>query len=146
MDIELVIDEEIEKEKIIIYAKNNNSQITEIINKITNNNDNTIIGYIESEAFILNVKDIWSFYTEDNKVYAKMSNKIYKIKYRVYEIEEMVKNFSFIRISNSEIVNIKKIESLNLGITGTVIFKFKDGSITYASRRSISKIKEYLNL
>lgn len=146
MDIELIIDQKIEKEKVVIYAKQNTEKIADIINKISLEDKSKIIGFIDTEVFILQINDIWSFYIENNKVYAKSKDKLYKIKYRMYELEEMLKNTSFIRISNSEIINLKTIESLNLGSTGTVIFKFKDGSTTYASRRSINKIKDYLKL
>ena len=146
MDIELIVDENIEKEKVIIYAKQNSERITDLINKISIEDINKIIGYIDTEVFILQIDEIWSFYVEENKVFAKVNNKIYKIKYRIYELEEMLENSSFIRISNSEIVNIKFIQSLDMGKVGTIIFKFKDGSTTYASRRSINKIKKYLNL
>lgn len=146
MDIELVIDKNIEKEKIIIYAKQNSERITDIINKISMEDTNKIIGYIDTEIFILQIDEIWSFYVEENKVFAKINNKIYKVRYRIYELEEMLQNTSFIRISNSEIVNIKFIESLDMGKSGTIIFKFRDGSTTYSSRRSINKIKKYLKL
>lgn len=146
MDIELIVDENIEKEKVIIYAKQNSERITDLINKISIEDTSKIIGYIDTEAFILQIDDIWSFYVEENKVFAKVNNKTYKVKYRIYELEQMLENKSFIRISNSEIINIKFIQSLNMGNAGTIIFKFKDGSTTYASRRSINKIKKYLNL
>lgn len=146
MDIELIIDENIEKEKIVIHAKQNTEKITNIINKISMEDKSKVIGFIDTEVFILQINDIWSFYIENNRVYAKTKDKLYKVKYRMYELEEMLKNTSFIRISNSEIINLKAIESLDLGTAGTVIFKFKDGSTTYASRRSINRIKNYLNL
>lgn len=146
MDIELIIDENIEKERIVIHAKKNTEKIRDIINKISIEDNSKIIGFIDKEVFILQMEDIWSFYIEDNKAYAKTGDRTYKVKYRMYELEEMLNNTSFVRISNSEIINLRVIESLDLGSAGTVVFKFKDGSITYASRRSINKIKEYLNL
>lgn len=146
MEIELIIDEKIEKEKVVIYAKKNTDNIANIINKISMEDKSKIIGFIDKEVFILQINDIWSFFIENNKVYAKTKDKVYNVKYRIYELEEYLTNTSFIRISSSEIINLKTIESLNLGTAGTVIFKFKDGSTTYASRRSINKIKSYLNL
>ena len=146
MDIELKIDENIENEKIVIYAKKHTQEINDIINKISMENTDQIIGFIDSEVYILNIEDIWTFYTEQNKVYAKIHDKTYRIKHRIYELEEFLTGKAFIKISNSEIINIKYVESLDLGKAGTVIFKFKDGSTTYASRRSIKKIKEFLNL
>ena len=70
----------------------------------------------------------------------------YISKSKLYELEEQIKEPSFIRISNSEIINFDKVENLDLNITGTIKLNFKSGYITYASRRNIKKIKEYLKI
>ena len=64
----------------------------------------------------------------------------------MYELEETLKNTSFIRISNSEIINFNEVENLDLGIIGTIIVNFKSGNKAYVSRRNVAKIKKYLNI
>ena len=43
-------------------------------------------------------------------------------------------------------INFNKVESLDSSMTGTIKINFKSGYITYASRRNIKKIKEYLKI
>lgn len=44
----------------------------------------------------------------------------YAIRYRLYELEEVLDKKQFLRISNSEIVNVKKIRDIDLSITGRI--------------------------
>ena len=43
-------------------------------------------------------------------------------------------------------MNFDKVESIDTSITGTIKLNFKSGYVTYASRRNIKKIKEYLKI
>ena len=50
------------------------------------------------------------------------------------------------RISNSEIVNLKKVRGFDLSFAGTICVSLSDGSVTYVSRRYVSKIKQVLGI
>ena len=84
-------------------------------------------------------------YSENGKVYAKTSKNSYLLKFRLYQLEEMLDK-NFIRISNSEIINIKKVKNLDFAMIGTIKINFINGTYTYASRRFIKKIKDYLKI
>ena len=68
------------------------------------------------------------------------------IRLRLYEAEERLKPFRFVRISNSEIINLKKVGSFDLSFAGTICVTLTDGSKTYVSRRYVTKIKEVLGI
>ena len=53
---------------------------------------------------------------------------------------------AFVRISHSEIVNLRKITALDLSLTGTIRITLAGGTVCYASRRYVKKIKEALGL
>lgn len=147
MKVEININPEIEETKIVIHAKEITNEVTKLANSLTEENINTIIGFLDDKVYILDKKDIESFYTEDNKIFARNKDqKKYYIKYRMYELEESLKNTSFIRISNSEIINFNEVRNLDLGIIGTIIVNFKSGNTAYVSRRNVAKIKKYLNI
>ena len=48
------------------------------------------------------------------KVFARENDNKYLIKKRLYELEEILNPDKFVRISNSEIVNMKKVKKINL--------------------------------
>ena len=68
------------------------------------------------------------------------------LRLRLYEAEERLKQHHFIRISNSEIINLKKVRSFDLSFTGTVCVVLIDGSKTYASRRYVTRLKGVLGI
>ena len=53
---------------------------------------------------------------------------------------------AFVRISNSEIINLKKVKSFDLSFAGTICVTLSNGQTTYVSRRYVSKIKQVLGM
>ena len=93
--------------------------------------------------------DLWlirKFVALNQKVYIQTANAEFLIKYRLYEIEDVLKKQKFLRISNSEIVNIRKIADIDLSIIGRVCIRLSGDICVYVSRRYIPKIKKSLGI
>lgn len=103
-------------------------------------------GFKDDEMYLLNQDNIETIYTEDGKVFARVNESIYLIRKRLYELEEILNPDKFVRISNSEIVNMRKVKKINLKLTGTIILYFATNNKAYVSRRYLKKIKEYLGV
>lgn len=146
MKIEVNIDETCEETKIIIHTKKIEDEVIKVLENLQNKEAETINGFKNEEMYILNQDEIETIYTEDGKVFAKENKNRYLVKKRLYELEEILNPKKFVRISNSEIVNIKKVNKINFKITGTIILYFKNGDKTYVSRRYVKKIKEFLEV
>lgn len=146
MEIEVKIDEKYDNPKIIVYTNKINSEITDIIDGISSINQKILKAYKDEKMYILNQKEIETVYSEGGTIHARCNNSIYNIKNRLYELETMLDKKSFIRISNSEIINFNKVENIDFKIIGTLVINFKSGNKAYASRRYIPKIKEYLEM
>lgn len=147
MKVELELDKTIDETKVIIYAKELNDDLKDLINKLQLLERNKkVIGYLEDTTYILDEDNIETFYAENNNVYARIRNQNYKIKQKLYELEEKLKESSFIRISHSEVANFNKVESLEIQGSKLIILKFQSKQITYVSRRYVSKIKQYLKV
>ena len=149
MDIEIKLSEEYSSTKVVVYTNKMTEKISnlvDVITKITGENIQTIVGTKEEEIFLLSLNDILTIYAENQKVFARSVNGIYRLKNRLYELENMFIGTSFLRISNSEIVNFDQVKSLDLSINGTISLKFKNGDKSFVSRRYVDKIKNYLGL
>lgn len=148
MNVEINIDKNLKETKITISSPALTKDVQKI-NDFLNNSfifNNKINVFLEKEMFIINLSDIETIYSSNNKVYVKTNNNLYTTKYKLYELEEILGNSTFVRISNSEIVNFDKVKKLDLKLTGTILLFFKSGAETYVSRRYMKKIKEYLNI
>ena len=106
----------------------------------------TLTAYRDDIAKIVNVTDVFRIYTGNQKVYIQTHQGEYAIRYRLYELEAALDKKQFLRISNSEIVNIKKIRDIDLSIIGRICIRFEDNTQTYVSRRYIPKIKKSLGI
>ena len=91
-------------------------------------------------------EDILRLYGEDKAVRAQTADGAYTVPLRLYELEERLHPFRFARISHSEIVNLGKVRSLDLKLSGTVRLILTDGTVCYASRRYVKRIREALDL
>ena len=74
-------------------------------------------------------------YLNSGKVVAVTDKGEYILRLRLYEIEKLLLTDQFIRISNSEIINLKKVNNFDLSFTGTICVKLSNGVTTYVSRR-----------
>lgn len=146
MDIEVKIDEKYDNPKIVIYTNKVDAEISKIIDGISSINQNFLKAYKDEKMYILNQNEIETIYSESGKIYVRCNNEIYNIKNKLYELEVLLDQKIFVRISNSEIVNFNKVENIDFKIVGTLILNFKSGNKAYASRRYIPKIKEFLEI
>ena len=77
-------------------------------------------------------------------IYAK-TDKIFKLKYRLYQLEEILNQSEFVRISNSTIINLNYVKNFETSINGLINVNLLDGTKEYVSRRYIKKIKKIMD-
>lgn len=132
--------------EITIKASKNSNILTKIIDNIQSISGSieTIVGSKDNNISIINVEDVVSFYSKERSNYCKTLKGNFKIKNKLYELDETLDKSYFIRISNSCIINIKFVESFDLSMIGNIIVKFTDGTSEYVSKRRISNVMKFL--
>lgn len=140
------ISNEFKETSITINAPELNENLQNIIKYISNINEvpSQIIANKNNEIYFLDLKNIICFFSKDKYVYARSETDTYRVKYKLYEIEELFCKNDFIRISNSCIININQIECFDTSIIGSVIVKMKDKTKENVSKRNISRIMKML--
>jgi len=88
--------------------------------------------------------EIIRIYSQSKRVYVRTKDERYEVNDRIYVLEEQLQDRGFVRISNSEIVNVRQIEKLDMSYAGTIKMHLKNGDETYVSRRYMKQIKEIL--
>ncbi len=146
MKIKIVIDKKYTDPQIHICSKDNTPEIRKLYNTIESAVNAGITAYDGDKICILSNADIIHIYTQDLKVYVATVNGIYRLHQRLYELEQELDNNRFIRVSNSEIVNIKKIKRMDTSLTGTIRMYLDCDREAYVSRRYVSKIKKALGI
>lgn len=146
MKIELSIDPTCKEPKLLIITNEVTDEITEIMKLLSPDSLERVSAYTHRGVKIVEIQNITRIYTEKKKVYIQTANGVAEVKLRLYELEEKLNPKQFVRISNSEIVNINEISNMDISKTGTIGVTLNGGIQTYASRRFVSKIKKQLGL
>lgn len=146
MDVEINIEKDRIRPKIVIHTNEVTSEINNLVKRLSEYNEQLLIGYRNEEAILLKPEEICRIYAQGQKVVAQTEKETVFLKLRLYELEEKLAGTNLIRISNSEIVNLMRIKSLDLSISGTITMKFMNGEKSYVSRRYVEKIKQYIGM
>lgn len=144
MKVELNIDKKFEETIVTISANKVNDEIQNLVNYIENKED-YFTGISDGKVCLLNLEDIIRVYVEDRKVYVVTVEGRFIVRKKLYEVQSMVTK-DFIKISQSEIANVKYIHSLDLGLRGTIVINYKNSDISYVSRRMLKEFKMKLGL
>ena len=146
VQVEVKLDAAMTEPKVIILTNRMTDEVNAVIQMLSETEPKFITGFREDTAAVLDEKDILRIYAANGKVFAVLPSGEYTLRLRLYEVEERLKQQYFVRISNSEIINLRKVKSFDLSITGTICVVLSDGSKTYASRRYVTKLKGVLGL
>ena len=107
MKITVKQDLSVEETEITIVCNQIDGQIQDIISKLSFIDD-TVVGKRNKETYFIPLKDILYFESVDNNVFLYTERDCYETETRLYMLEERLKNTSFLRVSKSVIVNLKK--------------------------------------
>ena len=140
------ISSEIAETSITINAPKMTNEIQNIIKYISNINSipNQIIASNNNEVYFIDLEKIMCFFSKDKYNYLRTSEGTYKIKYKLYELEEMFKQKDFVRISNSCIINTRQVKYFDTSILGTVLVNLNDNTQEIVSKRNIAQIMKLL--
>ena len=144
MKLELNIDEKVKETLVVVSANKIDKEVQNLINYIEYSSE-YLIGIVEDKASIIDIGEIIRVYIEDRKTFVVTLKDTYVVKKKLYEVENMVTR-NFIKISQSEIANIKFIKNLDFSNTGTIVIKYKNSDISYVSRRMIKEFELKLGI
>lgn len=148
MKLNIKIDPDFEEPQVLITTARMTDEVNQVIDFISKSDEAmTIISGIRADKVeLLEQESLIRIYSEDGKVFAKTEQNVYQIRLRLYELEKRLDDSLFVRISNSEIVNLKKIKSLDLSFAGTICMELSNKEVSYVSRRYVQRIKKLLGL
>lgn len=130
------------EEEVVIYA-HEKTKLVQTIEQLVSDEIFELIGFAENEIVKLTPTEVFCFVVEKNKIYALTEKEKLQIKCRLYQLEERLSE-NFIKINQSCIANIRKIEKFDVSFSGSLVVKFKNGYIDFVSRRNLKNVKERL--
>ena len=146
MQVEINIDSSVTEPKVIILTDRMTEEINDLVRRISKPETQMIAGFRDDTVTLLDQETVLRIYAANGKVFAVTGNGEYLVRQRLYELEAQLRQDRFVRISNSEIINLKKVRHFDLSFSGTICVSLSDGAVTYVSRRYVSKIRDLLKL
>ncbi len=146
MQLEVKIDRSYNEPKVIILTASMTEEVNSILNKLSGQTPQIISGSKDNKIEVIEQENLIRIYASSGKVLAVTHKGEYELRLRLYEIEERLPSHQFVRISNSEIINLKKVNSFDFSFTGTICVKLTNGTVTYVSRRYVAKLKKILGI
>ena len=146
MQVEIKIDPSQPEPKVVITAAAMPEEVTRIVRRLSEEIPQVISGTRDGKLEVLEPEELIRIYAASGKVFAVTGKGEYTLRLRLYELEERLSPHQFVRISNSEIIHLKKVVNFDLSFAGTIYVKLSNGTVTYVSRRYVSKIKKILGI
>lgn len=147
MKVRIKLDPACTEPVLTIEAAQLTPQLQALAQRLESEDRGRLLGWQGDTVTVLSSADLTRFYTQDRGVFCQdAAGETYALRLRLYELEEVLDPRQFVRISNSELVNLHQITALDLKLSGTIKLTLAGGSLCFVSRRNVKKLKEALGL
>lgn len=99
----------------------------------------------EEREYPTHAADISRIEAIDGKTTAFVKNQPYEVKFKLYQLADMLAKNRFVQISKSCLVNVEHIESIEVEFSGNYVAFLKDGKTRLTiSRKYMKSFREYI--
>jgi len=136
-----------EPDKInIVFNEEDLPRIAKLLDAIVKGEDVYVTGVNEHGQKHIESRRIHYFTVEDDEVIAVVGKVHFIIKLKLYEVEEMLKEKYFIRVSKYALVNINKIDYIQPALNSKLLLQMKNGDEVEVNRRYYKAFKKTLQI
>ena len=103
-------------------------------------------GKLKDKTVFVEYGDILYFDSVDNRTYLYTADAVLEIRYRLYELEEMLPAEDFFRVSKSQLLNVNQIRTLAPGLNRAMLATMRNGEQVYISRKYAAQLRKVLSI
>lgn len=118
-----------EVREIVAFVKSRQGQLT---------------GTADDRMYEIAVSDIFYIESVDNKTFIYCKNREYETKQKLYELEEMLRDKHFLRVSKSVLLNLMKVSSIKPALNSRFTAVLFSGEQVVISRKYVPELKKAL--
>lgn len=140
------ISSEFKETSVTINAPELTKEIQSLIQYASHINEmpNQIMASENNKIYFIDLERVICFFSKDKYNYVRVKEGTYKIKQKLYELENSLRKKDFIRISNSCLIHINQVECFDTSVLGTILVRLKDGTQETVSKRRVAQIMRLL--
>lgn len=118
-----------EVREIVAFVKSRQGQLT---------------GTADDRMYEIAVSDIFYIESVDNKTFIYCKNREYETKQKLYELEEILREKHFLRVSKSVLLNLMKVSSIKPTLNSRFTAVLFSGEQVIISRKYVPELKKAL--
>ena len=118
-----------EVREIVAFVKSRQGQLT---------------GTTDDRMYEIAVSDIFYIESVDNKTFIYCKNREYETKQKLYELEEILREKHFLRVSKSVLLNLMKVSSIKPTLNSRFTAVLFSGEQVIISRKYVPELKKAL--
>lgn len=103
-----------------------------------------LTGTADDRYYEIPVSDICYIESVDNKAFLYTKNKVYETKQRLYELEDILREKRFLRVSKSTLLNLMKVSSIKPALNSRFIAVLPSGEQVVITRKYVPELKKAL--
>ena len=132
-----------EPEELVIRCYEETEEVKDIIT-FAKSRQGKLTGICEGQQHEVPIADVYYIETVDNSVFIYGQNKVYETKQKLYELEGMLREKYFLRVSKSLVLNLMKIKSIKPALNGRYSAILQSGEEVIISRKYVMHLKSAL--
>lgn len=136
---------ELEQTEVVVRCRRLDAQTARLV-ELLRLSDARLIGERDGETCILDGADVLYIDTVDRGTFLYTGDGVFETRLRLYELEELLSPWDFVRVSKSAIVNFDRVRSLRPDLGGRLRLTMSNGEVVVANRQYVPAIKMKLGL
>ena len=143
MEIKLLKIAKEQPEQMEIRCHEVTEEIKEIVSFVKTR-QGRLTGLQEDRQFEVPVSEVCYIEAVDNKVFLYTAKQVYETRQKLYELEELLKDKYFLRVSKSLLLNLMKVRAIKPALNGRFTAVLQSGEEIIISRKYVPELKAAL--
>lgn len=142
--LKFIQDDTVEQTEVIIRARSQDKEVDEILKALDMDTNKTVFCETLSSSQLIDKNDIVIVSKSGRYLSVKTVNGEYAVNEPLYKFEDKLDPVWFVKISQSEIVNLRHVKGWSLSKSGIITIEMVNGIKSFTSRRYARQIREVL--
>ena len=130
-------------EYIEIHCYRISEKVREII-AFVKSRQGQLTGTADDRQYEIAVSDVFYIESVDNKTFIYTKNKVYETRHKLYELEEILKEKRFLRVSKSTLLNLMKVSAIKPALNSRFTAELFSGEQVVITRKYVPELKKAL--
>ena len=130
-------------EYIEIHCYRISDEVREII-AFVKSRQGQLTGTADERQYEIAVSDVFYIESVDNRNFIYTKDKVYETRQKLYELEEMLKDKHFLRVSKSTLLNLMKVSAIKPALNSRFTAVLFSGEQIVISRKYVPALKQTL--